>query len=192
MIKYYSKLCMKGQIVFLIRSGGDKIKTPEAVFHDMFGTHLHDLHVLQTMTSHGGQWSRRNELNSVYVQRSKQPQVLFKPIYFIYASKMAHSLLTKSLGNVEPTATTRPAFSGVRKRTFTEEFLNYFTTGKAAHSYSSDPLQLQFALKKTRDLSSEDRDSEKLLKAGTKNWEKWNGKEWVSTDDVLSELSISF
>lgn len=158
----------------------------------MFGTHLDDLHVLETMTSHGGQWSRRKEMYSVYVQRSKQPQVLFKLIHFIYTSKMAQSLLTKSVDNVEPTATIRPAFSGVRKRTFTQEFLNYFTTGKAAHSYSSDPLQLQFALKKTRDLLSEDRDSEKLLKAGTKSWEKWNRKEWVSTDDVLSDLSISF
>lgn len=32
MIKYYSELCIKGQIVFLIRSGRDKIKTSEAVF----------------------------------------------------------------------------------------------------------------------------------------------------------------
>lgn len=46
---------------------------------------------------------------------------------------------------------TRPSFTGFRKRHFTQEFLNYISTGKNALNITSEPTQLQYALKKLKD-----------------------------------------
>lgn len=45
----------------------------------------------------------------------------------------------------------RPSFTGFRKRNFTQEFLTYITTGKSAINFTSEPTQLQYALKKLKD-----------------------------------------
>lgn len=92
---------------------------------------------------------------------------------------MAQALLTKSLGNVDPMSIGRPSFTGFRKRHFTQEFLTYITTGKSVLNFTSEPTQLQYALKKLKDeLLSE---KEKLMSAGTSKWETKDEKgEWVT------------
>lgn len=190
MIQFYSVLAQQN-ISFRIRSGADALKTSEVVFHAMFGTYLEDLSVLSQITS-APKWHQRKDLNSVFHKRASQPAITFKGIYFKYVSKMAQSLLTKSLGNVDPVATSRPSFSGVRKRVFTQEFLTYLQTGKASHSFSSDPLQLQFALKKTKDTLIEEKDSDRMLMAGTTAWETLGARGWTTADFIPLEGNIKF
>lgn len=84
--------------------------------------------------------------------------------------------MTKSLGNVDPVTTSRPSYSGYRKRTFTQEFLTYLATGKSAQSFSNDPVQPQYAMKKVKDQVLEDKESVKLLVAGTTSWESFDGR----------------
>lgn len=174
MMKLYTERVIAGMRV-TIKTAADPLRTSEVIFHSMFGTYLDDLSVLSQITSHTGKWHQRKDLNTVFHKRSSQPTAMFAPIIFKYVSKMAQSLLTKSLGNIDPVATSRPSFSGVRKRTLTQEFLSYLTTGKSGHSFSTDPMQLQFSLKKTKDSLLEEKDSEKILSAGTKAWEEYRG-----------------
>jgi hypothetical protein len=190
MIKAYCKMVDMG-MRFKIKTGGDVLRTSEVVFHSMFGTYLDNLDVLPQITNHA-KWHQRRELNPVYIKRGSQESKIIVPIKFKYVSKMAQSLLTKSLGNVDPVATCRPSFSGFRKRTFTQEFLTYLTTGRASFSFSNDPLQLQFALKKTKDALLEDKDSPKLLTAGTKEWEEEVNGEWKPCNFIPVEGSVMF
>lgn len=83
---------------------------------------------------------------------------------------MAQSLLTKSLGNVEPCATSRPSCTGKRKRRFTAAFQAYINTGRSAQNYSADPMSLQYSLKKMKELLKEDLSSSRLLECGTLPW----------------------
>lgn len=148
--------------------------------------------MLSEVTTHNARWHTRKELNEAFMKRSKKPKKMLEPIKFKYVSKMAQSLLTKSLGNVDPCATSRPSFSGFRKRTFTQEFLTYLSTGNSSHSYSSDPLQLQFALKKTKDSLMEEKDNVKMLSAGTKSWETMINGQWVDCDFKPTEGNVKF
>lgn len=192
MMKLYTALVSKGMRIKM-KTGAEPLRTSEVVFHSMFGTYLDDLSVLSQITTHQGKWHQRKDLNTVFHKRATQNAVVITPITFRYVSKMAQSLLTKSLGNVDPVATSRPSFSGFRKRTLTQEFLNYLTTGRASHSFSTDPMQLQFSLKKTKDSLLEEKDSVKLLTAGTKAWEELKGTVWEeATDFAPVEGNIKF
>lgn len=191
MLKYYTQKTIGGMRVSL-KTGTDAMRTSEVVFHAMFGTYLEDLSILAQITSHTGKWHQRKDLNPVFFKRASQPTQMFSPIVFKYVSKMAQSLLTKSLGNVDPVATSRPSFSGFRKRTLTQEFLNYLTTGRAAHSFSTDPMQLQFSLKKTKDTLLEEKDSIKMMTAGTKAWEELKGGLWTESTFIPVEGNLKF
>lgn len=104
---------------------------------------------------------------------------------------MAQALMTKSLGNIDPMSIGRPSFTGFRKRHFTQEFLTYITTGKSALNFTSEPTQLQYALKKLKDELLTEKD--KLAQCGTSKWEALNNKgEWVQTDFVVDEGSSFF
>lgn len=104
---------------------------------------------------------------------------------------MAQALLTKSLGNIDPMSIGRPSFTGFRKRHFTQEFLTYITTGKSALNFTSEPTQLQYALKKLKDELLSEKD--KLMSAGTSKWETKNDKgEWVKCDLRVEEEELFF
>lgn len=190
MMKMYTALATGG-LRFRIKTGCDVLRTSEVIFHSMFGTYLEDLNILSQITTHA-KWHQRKDLNTVFNKRAAQNAAIVSPIKFKYVSKMAQSLMIKSLGNIDPVATSRPSFSGFRKRTFTQEFLTYLTTGKASHSFSNDPMQLQFALKKTKDSLVEDKDSIKLLEAGTKAWEEIKDGVWVESNFVPVEGGLKF
>ncbi|CAF4947591.1 unnamed protein product [Pieris macdunnoughi] len=186
MMKFYNVIIQEG-CKFQIKTGADPLKTSEVVFHALFGTYLEDLSVLAQITTHA-KWHQRKDLNSVFHQRASKTSATVIPIKFKYVSKMAQSLLTKSLGNVDPVATSRPSFSGFRKRTLTQEFLSYLQTGKATHSFSGDPMLLQFALKKTKDSLLEEKDSVKMTVAGTKTWRenRMQTVTWLVTKKINS------
>lgn len=191
MLKFYNFLIQQ-RMRFTIKSGADPLKTGEVIFHAMFGTYLEDLHILSQITTNP-KWHQRRDLNSVFHQRASKAVVTVAPIKFKYISKIAQSLLTKSLGNVDPVATSRPSFSGVRKRTLTQEFLSYLQTGKTSHSFSGNPMLLQFALKKTKDSLLEEKDSLKMTMAGTKKWEEENLQGgWGETSFIPTEGNVKF
>lgn len=193
MLKFFSDTIKSFDVKFIIRSNSDTVKTSQVIFHAMFGTYLDDLSICSGITSYTGKWFQRKDLNPVFAQRGAAPQITLTPIYFKKVSKMAQALLTKSLGNVDPVTTCRPSFSGHRTRTFTAEFVNYLKTGKASQNYSSDPVQLQYALKKTKDQILEDLNNVKIMKAGTTHWESKNEEGiWVPTDFVAAEGDIKF
>lgn len=184
-LKYYTDFIKKTGLKFVMRSGADPIKTSEVVFRAVFGTYLDNLDILGKITDRP-KWHKRREVNSVFLKRSEQQQMFFTPITFKYVSKMARALLTKSLGNVDPMSIGRPAFTGFRKRNFTQEFLTYITTGRSALNFTSEPTQLQYALKKLKDELMSEKD--KLLISGTNKWETIgeNG-DWVKCDNVFEE-----
>ncbi|KAL4721101.1 hypothetical protein ACJJTC_018667 [Scirpophaga incertulas] len=190
MLKLYNSAIDSG-FTFKVKTGADVLRTAEVVFHAMFGTYLEDLAILSQITTQA-KWHLLKELNSVFFKRGSQKAKVFSPIKFRYISKMAQSLMTKSLGNVDPVATSRPSFSGFRKRTLSQEFLNYQMTGKASHSFSYDPMQLQFALKMTKDALMEEKDSERILTAGTKAWEEETAGVWKDSEFVPVEGNIKF
>lgn len=81
---------------------------------------------------------------------------------------MAQAVLTKSLGNIDPMSTSRPFFT--ERDISPKNFLRILiTTGKNAIHFSGDPTQLQYALKKLKDELINEK--EKLLRAGTNEWE---------------------
>lgn len=190
-IKLYTDIVNSG-MKFVIRTKGDPIKTSQVIFHAMFGTYLDDLEICEQITMNTGKWFQRREVNSVFLKRSEASPITVNPIKFRYVTKMAQALMTKSLGNIDPVDTCRPSFSGIRKRGFTQEFLNYLRTGKSSHSFSSDPIQLQYALKKTKDQVMEDLENVKLLQAGTTEWEEFKGGVWVKSDFVAVEGQRKF
>lgn len=176
----------------IIKSGGTTLQTAEVIFHAIFGTYLEDIGVLGEITTRGG-WSKRKALNPVFNDRSKQHAIVVTPIVHKYVSKMAQSLLTKTLGNTEPCYTTRPSFNGKRKRTFNEAFKSYLDSGKVMSSYSSDPIQLQLALRKLKDELRKDMDAGKLEDVGNKNWLEKNAEGvWVASEKVPTDKGISF
>lgn len=190
MLKFYTDFCVKRNVTFVIRTGGDMVKTSEVVFHSMFGTYLDNLDILPQITNRQ-KWHTRKELNTIFQQRSKKGNIVFPPVLFTHVSKMAQALLTKSLGNIEPMAIGRPSFTGFRKRHFTQEFLSYITTGKSALNFTSDPTQLQYALKKLKDELLGER--EKLGFAGTNKWLSLSKDgTWVDTDFIPVEGSLFF
>lgn len=192
MIKHYSDLVDDKKLTYTMKSGGTVNMTGEAIFHATFGTYMDDLEILESITTKATSWSNRRDMNNVFVQRSTKPQIKPTMIGFKLVAKMAQAMLTKSLGNVEPCFTSRPSFTGFRKRTFTQEFLTYLTTGKGAQSYSSDPNQLQYALKKVKDQILEDIHNVKILKAGTTKWQKKTMETWEECDDVPVEGTRKF
>ncbi|CAH2243224.1 jg18711 [Pararge aegeria aegeria] len=137
MLKLYNSFAK--DVKFRMRSGASPLLTSEAIFHAMFGTYLEDLSILQQITNHP-KFHQRKDMNSIFLKRSEKNPIFIAPIQFKYVSKMAQALLTKSL-NIDPVSTSKPSFSGFRKRTFTQEFLSYLSTGKSAINYSSDPMQ---------------------------------------------------
>lgn len=184
-IKFYTDISIRLGFQFKMRSGADSLKTSEVVFHAMFGTYLDNLNVLERITTKA-KWHSRKELNNVFIKRASQAAVTFTPITFRMVSKMAQALLTKSLGNVDPMAVSRPSFTGFRKRHFSQEFLTYLTTGRSALNFSSEPTQLQYALKKLKDELL--REKEKLKECGTSKWEIREATgEWVAKDEVVEE-----
>lgn len=190
MIKFYTDFIKNKDLKFRMRSGSDQLKTSEVVFHAMFGTYLDNLNILEQITSKA-KWHTRKEVNSVFQKRGEKEQLTFTPITFKYVSKMAQSLMTKSLGNIDPMSIGRPSFTGFRKRNFTQEFLTYITTGKSALNFTSEPTQLQYALKKLKDELLTEKD--KLMKAGTSKWEKKdkNGV-WEKVDFEVEEGNLFF
>lgn len=173
-----------------MRSGADAFMTSEVVFHAMFGTYLDNLNILEQITNKP-KWHNRKELNNVFIKRASQNVVTFKPIVFKMVSKMAQALLTKSLGNIDPMAVSRPSFTGFRKRHFSQEFLTYPTTGRSAVNFSSEPTQLQYALKKLKDeLLGE---KEKLKDCGTNGWHVRDAAVgWVPKNIYVEEGSSYF
>lgn len=107
-IKFYTDFIIRSKLTFKMRSGSDALKTAEVVFHSMFGTYLENLNVLEQITSKS-KWHTRKELNSVFTKRSAQQSIRISPIIFRAVSKMAQALLTKSLGNIDPMAVSRPS-----------------------------------------------------------------------------------
>lgn len=75
MMKLYNAAVSSG-VRFTMRSGADGPLTAEAVFHSMYGTYLDDLGVLASITNKA-RWHQRKELNGVFIDRSKQPKVVF-------------------------------------------------------------------------------------------------------------------
>lgn len=190
MIKFYTDFTASNNLKFTMRSGADSLKTSEVVFHAMFGTYLENLNVLEKITTKA-KWHTRKEVNSVFQKRGEQAKVAFKPITFKYVSKMAQSLMTKSLGNIDPMSVGRPSFTGFRKRTFTQEFLTYITTGRSALNFTSEPTQLQYALKKLKDELLTEKD--KLLTAGTSKWEvKRPSGLWEKCEFEVEEGNLFF
>lgn len=53
-------------------------------------------------------------------------------------------------------------------------------------------MQLQFALKKTKDTLLEEKDSDRILMAGTKAWEEFKTGAWVESEFVPVEGNIKF
>lgn len=150
MLKFYTDFINTHNMRFKMRSESDTLKTFEVVFHAMFGTYLENLNVLEKITNKA-KWHTHKEVNAVFQKRAEKEKVVFNPITFKYVSKMSQALMTKSLGNIDPMSVSRPSFTGLRKRTFTQEFLTYITTGRSALNFTSEPTQLQYALKKLKD-----------------------------------------
>lgn len=189
MLQFYSDAMALNRIKFEMRSGGSESETAEVVFHAMFGTYMEDLGVLGTITNWGA-WKQRKTLSAVFTKRSAAPKVTFSPRIFTMTSKMAQALLTKNMGNMDPCATTRPSFNGVRKRKFSEVFLSYLQTGKTVSNYSTDPLQLQLSLRRLRDEITADTKS--CEEAGTRTWFKRQDAGWVEEETRVEESGVSF
>ena len=142
----YRVLVVRDKLQYRIRSGDGSDNINQVIFHAIHGTHLDDISILSQITS-AGAWKKRGEMSKTFAKRANAPKVTFTPITMIYFSKMAQALQTKCLGNVEPSSTSRPAFSGKRERVFSQEFLTYLKTGKSMTTFNSDPVSLQFALR---------------------------------------------
>lgn len=191
-MKLYTDVVTSKKITFKIKSGASAGMTGEVIFHSMFGTYLDDLGILASITNHTSKWHSRKEVNAVFANRSTKQVVKVEPIIFTKVSKMAQALLTKSMGNVDPLSTSRPTFTGIRRRIRTAEFNAYLRTGKTSMSFSSDPLQLQFALKKLKDGLLEDNKEESGPTAGTRAWQKLEKGVWTDTDDIPVETGRYF
>lgn len=194
MLKFYNLQIDAGMRI-RIKTGGDAIKTQEIIFHAMFGTYLQDLTALSEITMHSSRWHQRKDLNDVFSKRAEKPSKVLAPIKFKYILKMDQSLLTKSLGRVDSLtacATSRPSFSGFRKRKFTNEFLIYLSIGNLAHSYSTDPIHLLYALRKTKDTLLKDQNKIKMLQAGTKGWETFIEGQWTECEFSPTEGNHKF
>lgn len=105
---------------------------------------------------------------------------------------MASSLLTKCLGNIDPMAIGRPSFAGRRKRHYSETFKVYLKTGKASSSFSSDPTQLQFSLKKLKDEIVTSIDKGTLNQVRTTEWYKRSGNGIAPCDFEAVETGSYF
>lgn len=189
MLQYYTDAVMANKVKFTMRSGGSESDTAEVVFHSMFGTYMDDLGVLSAITNWGA-WKQRKQLSAVFTKRSASPKVTFTPKFFTMVSKMAQALLTKNMGNMDPCATTRPSFNGIRKRKFSEVFLSYLQTGKTVSNYSTDPLQLQLSLRRLRDEITADMKS--CEEAGTRTWYRRRDNSWVEEETRVEESGVSF
>lgn len=161
--------CVSNGMKYRVKSGEAGSLMNEVIFHAIFGTYLDDLGICSQITDKTAKWAQRRAMDIVFTKRADAEVREIVPIKFTHGSKMAQSLLTKTLGNVDPVSISRPSFSDFRKRTFTAEFMNYLTTGKAAQNYSSDPATLQYALKKIKDTLIEG-GMEKLVNTGTVKW----------------------
>lgn len=189
MLRYYTEVIQTSKIQFTMRSGGSDSNTAEVVFHSMFGTYMDDLGILSSITNWVA-WKQRKQLSSVFTKKSAAPKVTFVPKTFIMVSKMAQALLTKNMGNMDPCATTRPSFNGVRKRKFSEVFLSYLQTGKTVSNYSTDPLQLQLSLRRLRDEITADIKS--CEEAGTRTWLRKQEDGWIEEETRIEESGVSF
>lgn len=97
--------------------------------------------------------------------------------------KMAQSLLSQNMDNVDPCYSTRPSFSGRRERIFSTPLVSYLKTGRNVSNYSTDPLQLQMALKSTKDQLIKELDNGNLIATGTTKWAtRGENGEWIETE----------
>lgn len=74
----------------------------EVIFHAIFGTYLDDLGICSQVTDRAARWSQRKSMDCVFMKRSDTTVRTITPIKLKYGAKMAQSLLTKTLGNVDP------------------------------------------------------------------------------------------
>lgn len=192
MLSFVTDSILKHNIKYKIRTGGESIHTAEVIFHAMHGTYLEDMGVHSQITNNG-QWDNRKALSMVFVKRSTKPKQIISPIFLTRVSKMAQSLLTQNMGNVDPCFSTRPSFSGIRERVFSTPLVSYLKTGKNISNYSTDPLQLQMALKATKDQLLKELDNGNLLPPGTTKWLVRNtAGEWSETEEAVRESGINF
>lgn len=192
MMIYIDKLITNKKIRFIMKTCATGDLTAQAVFHAMYGTYLEDLGALGQITN-VGTWVQRKDLNAVFMKRNEKPQVIFSPNKFSIYSKMAQSLLTNNMGNVDPCHTSRPSFAGRRKRSFSQALITYLKTGRNVSYYSTDPLQLQMSLKKIKDDLISGLDNQKLDLIGTKDWVELDNKgEPKDSEKVVVESGVTF
>lgn len=179
-------------IKFRIKTGGEAIHTAEAIFHAMFGTYLEDLGILSQITNNG-QWDNRKLISPIFLKRSTKTKQIIHPITLEKVSKMAQSLLSQNMGNVDPCYATRPSFSGKRRRIFSTPLVTYLKTGRNISNYSTDPLQLQMSLKSMKDQLVKEMDNGNLSATGTTKWlVRGRNGTWTESDEVIRESGISF
>uniref|UniRef100_A0A6M2DEG6 Uncharacterized protein n=1 Tax=Xenopsylla cheopis TaxID=163159 RepID=A0A6M2DEG6_XENCH len=165
----FTHLCETKKLRLEIKTKGSTDHMAQILFHAMYGTYLDDLGILQQITS-AESWAKRSEMTETFVKRSTGDSKLINPIYLRKFAKMAQALQTRTLGNVDPTATCRPSFSGVRKRMFSNEFSTYLKTGRSISTFSSDPMTLQRAIRKLKEDLTKEMEKDSLLLAGTVKW----------------------
>lgn len=119
----------------------------QVMFHSCFGTHMEDLGVLGQITN-VQDWAQRKQLSEVFTKKRGQ-SVEFTAVKLELASKLISACGTKMLNNVKPMVQCKPAFSGKRKRCFSEE-LKAVLQGSTTGAFDSSPLSLTRALTDTK------------------------------------------
>ncbi|KAL3286948.1 hypothetical protein HHI36_001434 [Cryptolaemus montrouzieri] len=171
---------------FKIRSQEDVTRNiAQVIFHAMYGTYTEDFGILSQITTEA-EWKKRKDVDKVFKERSKAEYRRVTPVRFIYYSKLAQSLLTKSLGNTDPCFTRLPSFSANRTRLFTTEFKTYLATGKVG-AQAGRGFNISYYLRSLRDELVQKMEVGKLEECGTRKWMKEKEGKLVEVDDRFME-----
>ncbi|QHR77127.1 nucleoprotein [Quaranjavirus johnstonense] len=174
----------------------DPGKARQILFHAMFGTHVEDFGILQSITD-VSEWHKRKDFETEFKTiRASNARVegTFYPIDLRYYSKVCSSLNTRMIGGGSAPITNCQIFSGNRKRIVTEGLKSLGQQGMNSSLATLDKDSIEKMLREhletIRGTFTDGYD------AGTVNWRKFEGLTWDKEGEEVemrpSEIGVIY
>nr|AXL67890.1 nucleocapsid protein [Quaranjavirus quaranfilense] len=182
MYSHFLRVCKRNPLRMNIADPG---KARQLLFHTMFGTHVEDFGILQSMTD-VSDWLKRKDFEEEFkTLRASYARVegTFYPIEMRYYSKVCSSLNTKMIGGGSAPVTNCQIFSGNRKRIVTEGLKSLGQQGVGAGLSTLDKDSIEKLLREhLESIKTAFGDS---FEAGTVKWRKFDGLTWDKEGDEV-------
>ncbi|AFN73047.1 hypothetical protein [Tyulek (Tjuloc) virus] len=168
-------MCKKRPLRMNIADPG---KARQILFHAMFGTHVEDFGILQSMTDISDWYKRKDFEEEFQTMKASHARVegTFYPIDLRYYSKVCSSLNTRMIGGGSAPVTNCQIFSGNRKRIVTEGLKSLGQQGVVSGLATLDKDSIEKLLREHLEtIRNTFGDS---YEAGTVKWRKFDGLTW--------------